>query len=691
MTDGAGPARRWLDQHAGELSTAMSSLLDQADRLGRWATELAGLYARGGRLLVAGNGGSAAEAQHLTSELVGRFLDDRRPLSAICLTAETSALTAIVNDYGAEEMFARQVQAHGRAGDVLVLLSTSGKSPNVLAAARRARAVGLRVWAMTGAHDNPLAVLADDTLAVDAPTTAAVQAGHLVAIHALCAAVDEELVGSVDAPSAAVSAPGPRGGLVVVGDVLLDVDVVGRSTRLSPDAPVPVVDVADRFASPGGAGLVALQAAETGAPVTLVAPLADDPDGRAVTSALSAAGVHVLRLPHVGATRTKTRIRSDGQSLVRLDQGGPGRPGSLPPHLREQVAATLRGATVVVVADYGAGVTASGPLRELLADSARHGRVVWDPHPRGGPPVPHCLLVTPNAAEAGMAVAGLENDTGAGGPFDRTATAAPDRWAERLAAHWQARSVAVTVGASGAFLAAPGEPARYLPAAPVTGDPCGAGDRLTVGAALAVADGALLSEAVERGVREATSWVADGGVAGWRARAAADPVSPDASESRCAADTVDALVDRVRARGGTVVATGGCFDIVHPGHVATLQAARRLGDVLVVVINSDDSVRRLKGEGRPVVPEDDRARVLSAFDCVDGVVVFEDDDPRAVLDRLRPDIWVKGGDYGGTPLTEAEVVERHGGRVVLLPYLSGRSTTAILARSTAPGTVGVDR
>ena len=147
--------------------------------------------AAGGRLLAAGNGGSAAEAQHLTAELVGRFRADRRPFSAICLSAETSSVTAIVNDYGADEMFARQVEAHGRAGDVLVLLSTSGRSPNVVAAAERGRELGLHVWAMTGPAPNPLAAACDDALCVDAPSTATVQEFHLVALHLLCAAVDE--------------------------------------------------------------------------------------------------------------------------------------------------------------------------------------------------------------------------------------------------------------------------------------------------------------------------------------------------------------------------------------------------------------------------------------------------------------------------------------------------------------------
>ncbi len=141
---------------------------------------------------------------------------------------------------------------------------------------------------------------------------------------------------------------------------------------------------------------------------------------------------------------------------------------------------------------------------------------------------------------------------------------------------------------------------------------------------------------------------------------------------------------RVRAAGGTVVATGGCFDVLHAGHVACLEAARRLGDALVVLLNSDASVTRLKGPGRPVNDEVDRARVLAALDSVDAVVVFSEDDPRAALEQLRPDVWAKGGDYGGAELPEAPLVRSWGGRVVLLPYLDGRSTTAVLARGAAP-------
>jgi D-sedoheptulose 7-phosphate isomerase len=178
--------------HVASLSAALQSLTGQLATLDRWGRLLVDVLcgeARG-RLLAAGNGGSAAQAQHLTAELVGRYRADRPPFSAICLTAETSSLTAIANDYAADELFARQVEAHGRRGDVLVLLSTSGRSPNVVAAARRAREHGITVLAMTGPAPNPLAAAADDAVCIDSPWTATVQECHLVALHLVCAAFD---------------------------------------------------------------------------------------------------------------------------------------------------------------------------------------------------------------------------------------------------------------------------------------------------------------------------------------------------------------------------------------------------------------------------------------------------------------------------------------------------------------------
>jgi D-sedoheptulose 7-phosphate isomerase len=180
-------------RHLAELERPLRALNDDVPRIERWGQELAVVLRDGGRLLAAGNGGSAAQAQHLTAELIGRYRDDRAPFSAIALCAEPSSVTAIGNDYGIEEMFARQVRAHGRPGDVLLALSTSGTSPNILAAADAAAQHDLRTWALTGRPGNPLAGRADDCLCVDTPHTATVQEIHLIAIHLLCAAVDEAL------------------------------------------------------------------------------------------------------------------------------------------------------------------------------------------------------------------------------------------------------------------------------------------------------------------------------------------------------------------------------------------------------------------------------------------------------------------------------------------------------------------
>jgi D-sedoheptulose 7-phosphate isomerase len=169
-------------------------------RVESWGRHLAGVLDGGGRLLACGNGGSAAEAQHLTGELVGRFLHDRRPLSAIALHADTSALTAIGNDYGGHESFARQVFAHGREGDVLIALSTSGASRNVVSAAKAAHEVGMTAWALTGPAPNTLAAVCDDAIAVEAPSIATVQEIHLAIVHAMCIAIDDTLGVTPPAP-----------------------------------------------------------------------------------------------------------------------------------------------------------------------------------------------------------------------------------------------------------------------------------------------------------------------------------------------------------------------------------------------------------------------------------------------------------------------------------------------------------
>ncbi|MFH9468923.1 SIS domain-containing protein [Streptomyces clavifer] len=178
-------------KHCDDLADALTAFRGSCSLAHRWGAELAGRLGAGARLLVAGNGGSAAQAQHLTAELVGRYRDDRPPFSALALHSDTSSTTAIANDYGVQEVFARQVCAHGRTGDVLMLLSTSGASANLLSAAVEARRIGMTVWALTGPAPNPLEAACDESLCVNAPVSATVQELHLVAVHMMCEAFDQ--------------------------------------------------------------------------------------------------------------------------------------------------------------------------------------------------------------------------------------------------------------------------------------------------------------------------------------------------------------------------------------------------------------------------------------------------------------------------------------------------------------------
>jgi len=449
-------------------------------------------------------------------------------------------------------------------------------------------------------------------------------------------------------------------GLVIIGDTLLDRDVEGSVNRIAPDAPAPVLDEESVHDRPGGAGLAALLAAASGQKVSLVTALADDAGGARLSELLTAAGVTLYALPLPGATPEKIRMRAAGQVLLRLDRGGsPHAPGEAPAAALD----AIRDATAVLVSDYGRGVARHPELRRALEETK--APIVWDPHPNGPAPVPNVRLVTPNLAE----VRKLAGDAGGG-----SALTTAQRGGQALRQRWRAGAVVVTCGAQGAVLCHSGPTPLVVPPPRVAhGDTCGAGDRFAATAALALAAGALVSEAVQEAVAAATAYVA--GEPSGRTSA------PGAGGERVGAEAAGELVARVRARGGTVVATGGCFDLLHIGHLATLRAARQLGDCLIVCLNSDDSVRTLKGPDRPVTNETDRSRLLAALDCVDAVVVFDEPTPEAVLTWLRPDIWVKGGDYadGGPALPESDLVRRWGGETVIVPYLDGRSTTRTIA------------
>lgn len=454
-----------------------------------------------------------------------------------------------------------------------------------------------------------------------------------------------------------------RGGrpVVVYGDVMLDVDVTGACERLSPEAPVPVISEPVRQTRPGGAALAALLAARRGARVILLAPFADDDAGNEIRRQLDGL-VEVVAVPWTGSTPVKTRIRIGDHPVARLDGPEPGgRIGPLPPGARDVFA----DAAAVLISDYGRGASSYPAVRELLGSLAASVPVVWDPHPKGAAPIPGVRVVTPNAGESERLWRSCLH------------TEPPTDEGERacgLATSWQAHTVLVTLGDRGALLGTAAGAPLYLPARPVTAiDTCGAGDALAAAVTVALATGALPSEAAMSGVRAATEFVEAGGAAAVHAGRRTE------DSQQQPADVFERLAE-VRRQGGTVVATGGCFDLLHAGHVGTLAAARQLGDVLVVCLNSDESVRRLKGADRPLQSQTDRQEVLRALRSVDEVVVFDEDTPEQVLRRLRPDIWVKGGDYTGVDLPEREVLREWGGRVVTVPYLDGRSTSGLVAR-----------
>ncbi|MCZ2403145.1 bifunctional heptose 7-phosphate kinase/heptose 1-phosphate adenyltransferase [Paenarthrobacter sp. Z7-10] len=483
--------------------------------------------------------------------------------------------------------------------------------------------------------------------------------------------------------------------IVVVGDVLLDVDMNGNAERLCPDAPVPVVDVTHVDRRAGGAGLVARMLARDGEQVRLVTVLSDDGAGASVRESL--AGIDVVPGPSGAPTPVKTRIRVQGQPVVRFDEGCA--PAHVPAISAAMISA-VQDADVLLVSDYGRGLTANPELRQLLELRARQVPVVWDPHPSGAAPVPGVAAVTPNRSEARRAaVAGGPYAVDApptgsvAGPVDGAADAMVDGAAEGTAGaardgtvllrRWKAMAMVVTLGERGAMVLAGDDALPYMVPAPQVhlNDPCGAGDRFAASLAVQLGRGVELHSAADTAVREAAAFLADGGV-----QSLLQPVQPRQLHS----NGIDALriARQTRERGGTVVATGGCFDLLHAGHSRTLSAARALGDCLIVCLNSDDSTRRLKGDGRPIIGQLERAELLLSLECVDAVLVFDEDSPNACLERLRPDLWVKGGDYTIGQLPEAELVSSWGGQTLTVPYYPAHSTSQLAAALENTGVTG---
>lgn len=463
--------------------------------------------------------------------------------------------------------------------------------------------------------------------------------------------------------------------LLVAGDVMLDRYWSGPTSRISPEAPVPVVRIAGSEARPGGAANVALNIAALGAQVTLLGVVGRDEPARILGERLAAAGIRTewIEAPE-RPTITKLRVLSRNQQVIRLDfeeslavAGAFDRAALL-----ARFSTLLREVDAVVLSDYGKGTLAD--IGELIAAARLFGKpVLVDPKGSDYERYRGATLLTPNVPEL-EAVVGTCGD-------DETLLEKAAQLRERL----QLDALLVTRSERGMSLLWRDHPPLHLPTmAREVFDVTGAGDTVIATLAAALATGEDLAASVR------LANLAAGIVVGKLGTATVSPSELTRAVRALHADDYSgvlteaellALAAEARARGETLVMTNGCFDILHIGHVRYLEAAKKLGDVLIVAVNDDASVKRLKGESRPINGVADRMRMLAALKCVDWVVAFSEDTPARVIGQVLPDVLVKGGDYKPEQIAGHEAVTANGGKVIVLDFHAGYSTTALIEKA----------
>ena len=455
---------------------------------------------------------------------------------------------------------------------------------------------------------------------------------------------------------------------VVVGDLMLDRYWQGEARGISPEAPVPVVAVSDVEDRPGGAANVALNVASLGARCTLLGCIGKDAEGAALRSILEAAGVLCDFVEIDGwATTLKLRVVSQQQQLLRNDFESPV-PAEAARALAAKAKAHLADAAVLVVADYDKGAVAD-PAALIQAANATGTASVVDPKFKPLSSYAGASLLKPNRQEF----------TAAAGQFGDVDALADS--AQALCRAHGFGAMVVTAGADG-MTVVDGSHTHHLPARPVeVYDVTGAGDTaaavlgVALGAGLPVLDCARLANVA------ASLAVAKSGTAAVSGPELALAAAQDSTDGGVlTADRLALAVAASRETGERIVFTNGCFDILHAGHVAYLQQARQLGDRLIVAVNSDASVARIKGPERPVNTLARRMQVLAGLKSVDWVVSFDEDTPEPLLDRFRPDVLVKGGDYERHQVVGADFVACYGGEVQVLDRVEDCSTTAIIDR-----------
>jgi D-beta-D-heptose 7-phosphate kinase/D-beta-D-heptose 1-phosphate adenosyltransferase len=461
----------------------------------------------------------------------------------------------------------------------------------------------------------------------------------------------------------------------VVGDVMIDRYVYGHVARISPEAPVPVVTVEREVAVPGGAGNVVRNLTALGAAVAFVSLVGDDQPGSDLTGLIGGQpGVEPWLLVQGGrATTLKTRYFASGQQMLRADHE---ETGDIHPKLAERLVRIARDAmaatSVTVLSDYRKGVLCGDVPAQLLTAARQAGRrVIVDPKGRDYSRYAGADVVTPNRRELGEAT-GMPVGTEA----ELVAAAVALREAHGFGA------VLVTRAEDGMTLVDAAGAQHFAAEAAEVYDVSGAGDTVVATLAAGLAGGLDLRVAARLANIAAGIVVGKIGTAVAREAELLAAISPQGGALRKVVGREEAAeqVERWRRMGYRTGFTNGCFDLLHPGHVHLLEQARGACDRLVVGLNSDASVRRLKGPTRPVQPEAARAAVLASLATVDLVCVFDEDTPLELLSAIRPELLVKGADYALDEIVGANLVQSWGGRVMLAELLPGHSTTATVAR-----------
>ncbi len=465
--------------------------------------------------------------------------------------------------------------------------------------------------------------------------------------------------------------------VLVVGDLMLDCYYWGEVGRISPEAPVPVVKVNQKTYTLGGSGNVAANLAGLGCKVNLVGLVGEDESADRLHRLLADQDVADRGIRIAGrATITKTRIMAGKQQVVRLDEED-GRPidEAIADRVKAAVDERLREARAVVLSDYGKGMFHDKAFVQTLIRACKEASIPVFIDPKGADWQRYegATCVTPNTAELAL-VAGKRVDG------EDVLVAVAEALRERLSLD----RLLVTRGPRGMALFGDGsDPLMIAARSREVFDVSGAGDTVIATMAACVAAGLSFGQAA--GVANVAAGIVVGKVGTqpvhWEEleRDLAESRQTSASALWKVADPREATarISRWRQAEQRIVFTNGCFDLLHPGHVSLLHQARQFGDRLIVGLNSDTSIRRLKGDDRPILPGQDRAAILSALEDVDMVVFFEEDTPLNLIEQLRPDILVKGADYRIEEVVGREIVEAYGGKVSLVNILPGHSTSAI--------------